>query len=313
MAEGSRVLVTGVTGFIGSHLAPKLAEMGCEVYTLQRQTAGRFVQGQTGNSVFCDLRDFFAVRKVIAELQPDIVAHVAAISPVAYSYDHPQEVLAVNTIGTVNLAEACLREVPSFKHFLFAGTSEEYGNQKDFPIKETAELMPNSPYSVSKVAADGYLQYMAIAYRFPVTVLRPFNTYGRKHDTHFVVERIVTQALRSTQVRLGDLEAVRDLMYVDDHVDAYLTCIRQREKAIGQVFNFSTGRGVKIKELASLIAEILGKKLDITGGTIPDRPLDIHTLIGDNSKARQVLGWTPKVPLEEGLRRTIEYWKKQLS
>ncbi len=312
MADGCRVLVTGVTGFIGSHLAPKLAEKGYEVYALQRQTAGRWVQGQTGNAVFCDLRDFFAVRKAVAELQPDMVVHVAAISPVAYSYDHPQEVLTVNTIGTVNLAEACLREVPSFKHFLFAGTSEEYGNQQEFPIKEGAELKPNSPYSVSKVAADNYLQYMAVAYRFPVTVLRPFNTYGRKHDAHFVVERIVTQALRSSAVRLGDLEAVRDLMYLDDHVNAYLTCLQQRDKAIGQVFNFSTGRGVKIKDLANLIGQIAGKKLEIIGGTIPERPLDIHTLIGDNSKARQVLGWTPKVTLEEGLRLTVEYWKKKL-
>ncbi len=313
MAQGAKVLITGATGFIGSHLEPRLAEEGYQVYALQRQIAGRYVQGQTGNAVFCDLRDFFAVRKVVAELQPDIVVHLAAISPVAYSYDHPQEVISVNTIGTVNLAEACLREVPSFRHFLFAGTSEEYGIQKEFPIKETAQLKPNSPYSVSKVAADTYLQYMAGAYRFPVTILRPFNTYGRKQDTHFVVERIITQALRSPQVRLGNIKAVRDLLYVDDHVAAYLTCLRQPEKAVGQVFNFCTGRGVKIEEVALLVGQLLKRKLEIITNAIPERPLDILTLIGDSTRAQEVLGWAPKFSLEEGLQLTIEYWKKKLA
>lgn len=313
MPQGGRVLISGATGFIGTHLIPRLVEEGYEVYALQRQTAGRYVQGQTGNAVFSDLRDFFAVRKVVAELQPDVVIHLAAISPVAYSYDHPQEVISVNALGTVNLAEACLREVPSFKHFLFAGTSEEYGNQKEFPIKETAELKPNSPYSVSKVAADKYLQYMWGAYRFPVTVLRPFNTYGRKQDAHFMVERIITQALCSSQIRLGDIKAVRDLLYVDDHIEAYLACLRQGDKAKGQTFNFCTSQGWRVEEVVQLVSKLLGKKLEIVAGTIPKRPLDINMLVGDNAKSQKTLGWAPKVPLEEGLRLTIEHWKKKLA
>ena len=306
-----RVLVTGATGFIASHLIPKLVERGHEVYALQRYVAGRYVLGGCpATDCFCDLRDYFAVRKTIAELQADAVVHLGALTAVAYSYDHPQEVFRINTLGAINLAEACLREVPSFKRFLFAGTSEEYGCQTEFPIKETAELRANSPYSASKIAADKYLQYLRDAYDFPVTILRNFNTYGRKRDAHFVVERVLTQLLNSNVVRLGDVTAVRDFMYVDDHVNAYLTCL-ENEKAVGGVFNFCTGRGVSIRELVDMIATILNVEATIIPSTIPQRPLDMRVLIGDNSKAKEVLGWEPKFTLEQGLELTIRYWQKE--
>ncbi len=307
----TRLLVTGGSGFIGSHLIPKLAELGHEVYSLERYVTGRYVLGAKTMTVFGDLRDSFTIRKLVREAQPDAVIHLASISPVAYSYDHPQEVFDVNTLGTINLAEACLREVPHFKHFLFAGTSEEYGNQTEFPIKEDAELRPNSPYSVSKVAADKYLEYMRDAYDFPVTVLRSFNTYARKDNVHFVVERTITQMLQDKTVKLGDPTPVRDLLYIDDHVDAYMTCL-DNEKARGDVFNFCTGRGVSIKELVDQIASLVDFDGEIIWGTIPARPLDVKKLVGSYEKAKRVLGWKPKYTLEEGLKKTVDFWKNKL-
>jgi len=306
-----RILVTGGTGFIGSHLIPRLLSEGHEVYSLERYVTGRYVLGEV-KAVFADLRDAFAVRKVVREVQPEAVIHLASISPVSYSYDHPQEVFETNALGTINLAEACLREVHHFEHFLFAGTSEEYGNQEKFPITEEAELRPNSPYAVSKVAADKYLQYMKDAYDFPVTILRPFNTYGRKDNTHFVVERAITQMLKEKIVKLGDPNPVRDFLYVDDHVEAYLKCL-DNEKAKGEVFNFCTGRGVSIKELVELIAKLTGFEGEVIWGTIPARPLDIKKLVGSYEKANHTLGWRPTVTLEEGLRKTIDFWKRKLS
>jgi nucleoside-diphosphate-sugar epimerase len=306
-----RILVTGGTGFIGSHLVPRLLSEGHEVYSLERYVTGRYVLGEV-KAVFADLRDAFAVRKVVREVQPEAVIHLASISPVSYSYDHPQEVFETNALGTINLAEACLREVHHFEHFLFAGTSEEYGNQEKFPITEEAELRPNSPYAVSKVAADKYLQYMKDAYDFPVTILRPFNTYGRKDNTHFVVERTITQMLKEKIVKLGDPNPVRDFLYVDDHVEAYLKCL-DNEKAKGEVFNFCTGRGVSIKELVELIAKLTGFEGEVIWGTIPARPLDIKKLVGSYEKANHTLGWRPTVTLEEGLRKTIDFWKRKLS
>jgi len=307
-----KVLVTGGSGFIGSHLIPKLAELGHEVYSLERYVTGRYVLGARIATVFGDLRDSFTIRKLVREIQPDVVIHLASISPVAYSYDRPQEVFEVNALGTINLAEACLREVPHFRHFLFAGTSEEYGNQTEFPVEEDAELRPNSPYSVSKVAADKYLHYMRDAYDYPVTVLRPFNTYGRKDNVHFVVERTITQMLQEKTVKLGDPTPMRDFMYIDDHVDAYLTCL-DNEKAKGEVFNFCTGRGVSIKELTDLIAKLIGFEGEISWATIPARPLDIQKLVGSYEKAKRVLGWKPAYMLEEGLRKTIDFWRNKLS
>lgn len=307
-----KILVTGGNGFIGSHLLPRLVELGHDVYCLERYVTGRYVLGaqRTVRTVFSDLRDNFAVRKVVHEVQPEVVIHLASISPVSYSYDHPVEVIETNFMGTVNLAESCLREVAHFKQFMFAGTSEEYGNHEKMPINENYELRPNSPYAVSKTAADQYLQYLCNAYNFPVTILRNFNTYGRKDNTHFVVERTIEQMLRKKIVRLGDPTPVRDLVYVDDHVNSYLTCLNNK-KAIGEVFNFCTGCGVSIAGLVEILTDLTGINAEVLWNTIPERPLDIACLIGDHSKAKQVLGWQPKFTLKEGLRLTVDFWKSE--
>ena len=308
-----KVLVTGATGFIGSHLVPRLVEQGYDVYTLERYVTGRYVLGQRREikTVFGDLREHFAVRRIIREVQPDIVIHLAAISPVAYSYDHPYEVIETNFLATVNLAESCLREVPHFKQFLFASTSETYGNGPNPKTEETPQN-PNSPYAVSKLACEKYLLYMRDAYDFPVTILRNFNTYGRKDNTHFVVERIIVQMLQGGAVKLGDPTPVRDFEYVEDHVSSYLTCL-DNPKAIGEVFNFCTGRGVSIKQLAELIAELTDFKGEIVWNAIPARPLDIKELVGDYSKAKRILGWYPKFSLEEGLKLTIDFWRRRIA
>lgn len=306
-----KVLVTGGSGFIGSNLTPKLVESGHEVYSLERYVTGRYVLGTKTTTFFGDVRDSFTIRKLIRKIQPDAVIHLASISPVAYSYDHPQEVFGVNALGTINLAESCLREIPHFKHFLFAGTSEEYGIQQRLPIREDAKLKPNSPYAVSKVAADKYLQYMYKAYDFPVTVLKPFNTYGRKKNAHFVVERTIVQMLQGKTVRLGDPTPTRDFMYVDDHVSAYLTCL-DNPKAIGDVFNFCTGSEVSIKQLIELISRLIGFEGEIQWNTIPARPLDIQRLVGNHDKATRVLGWCPEYSLKEGLKKTIDFWRGKL-
>ena len=307
-----RILLTGATGFIGSHLTPRLVDKNYEVFLLQRYVTGRSADGRSvRGTVVSDLRDYFSVRKMISEIQPEVIIHLAALSPVAYSYDHPQEVLAVNTLGTVNLAEAALREIPHFRQFIFAGTSEEYGTQDEFPIKETAVLKANSPYSASKIAADQYLCYLRDAYDFPITVMRCFNTFGRKQDTNFVIEHIITQLLKSPVIHLGDTQAQRDFMYVEDHVQAYLTCL-ENPRAVGETFNFCTGQVITIQCLAQLIGELVGSEPDIASGATAPRPLDIAILHGDNSQARRILDWRPMYTLEEGLKLTVEYWKTLL-
>lgn len=313
MNHNFRILVTGVSGFIAPHIANALALLGYKVYGLQRYVTGRtnYKTCSSVNTVFANLCDHMAIRQIIRDIRPDVVIHLAAMSPVSYSYDRYLEVNETNYVATVNLAEACYRYSENLKQFIFAGTSEAYGNQNEFPILESASYYPNSPYACSKVAAIKYLKYMHEAYDFPVTIALPFNTYGRLGTTHFVVERILSQMLSSQkQLLLGDPEPVRDLLFRTDHVKGYLSVLL-REESIGEKFNFCTGKGATIEELVDLCAEVTEWKGDIIWHTIPKRPLDIDCLIGDNSKAKQILNWIPEYSLREGLLRTARELQEQ--
>ncbi|MDE1860597.1 MAG: GDP-mannose 4,6-dehydratase [Candidatus Micrarchaeota archaeon] len=309
-----KVLLTGASGFIGSELVPKLLKQGYEVEIIERYVTGRYKLDKGNDCIisYANLTDYPAVRKIIRDSQPDYLIHLAAVSAVAFSYDHYIEVGEANYLGTVNLAESCYRDVPHFKQFIMAGTSEEYGvTLKDTSKKlsEDSQLSPNSPYAVSKVASDLYLRYMQLAYRFPYTILRPYNTYGRKNNTHFFMERAISQMLKQDKVFLGAPDAIRDWLYVDDHVEGYLKALGNK-KAIGESIQLCTGKGYTTKETAEMIAKLTNFKGEIVWNATPKRPLDAMVLIGDNSKAKRLLGWEPKVNLEEGLKRTIDYYRK---
>ncbi len=279
---------------------------------MQRYVSGRNPYGNKEfKTVFANLNDHFAIHQLIKQIKPEVVFHIAALSPVAFSYSNPQEYLSTNFTATVNLAECCMREVDNFKQFISSSTSEVYGNQKEIPIKETAMLHPNSPYAVAKAATDKYLEYMWDAYKFPVTIMRPYNSYGRSRDAHFIVERIITQMLTQKEVRLGDPEPVRDLLFMDDHVNAYLSVLGKKQ-AVGETFNFCTGKGISILDLTEKIGKLLDYRGKIVWGTIPRRPLDIDVLIGDNSKAKSHLNWNYTVELEDGLKKTVEMLKQNV-
>jgi nucleoside-diphosphate-sugar epimerase len=313
MVEKERILVTGVTGFIGSNIVSKLTAKGYDVYALERYVTGRYELGKSRDvkTVFGDLRDAYQIKRVVREVRPAKVIHLAAISPVSYSYSHPQEVIEANLLGTVNLAEACLHEVPDFEHFLFASTSETYGNGSSPKIENTPQN-PNSPYAVSKLASEKYLLYLQTAFDFPITILRNFNTYGRRNNSHFVVERIITQMLTKSTIELGDPKPVRDLMFFEDHVNAYLSCL-ENPKAIGEIFNFCTGIGITIEKLTTMIAEMSSFRGEILWCKIPDRPLDITELIGSYAKANHLLGWKPQYQLKDGLAISIDFWRQKLN
>jgi len=318
-----KVLLTGILGFIGSHMAEKLVKDGHEVYGVVRRVANRnmAVLGDLLNDLTLlsgDITDYVSTRNAMRAANPDVVIHLAALSPVRDSFERPFEYQQANLVGAMNVAHALLElPDPQNRKLVAASTAEVYGLQENKPLKETFSLHPSSPYAVSKAAADLYLQMMFNTFDLHGSVMRPANSYGRKFDKSFVIEYLVTQMLKGETVYVGAPDSIRGYMYVDDHVGAYLMAIKN-EKADGEIFNVGTGVGVSNRELAELIAKKIGfdlKKIKL--GSYPPgypfRPLasDQPYIVLDSTKIRKTLGWSPTVSIEEGIDRVIAYFKKQ--
>lgn len=319
----SGILITGVTGFIGSHLAQALARRGDVVGLVRHSTSrdmGRLAPFLRGvRLVTGDLTDFYGLQSLLRRVDPEVVIHLAAMSPVRHSFDMPFAYVQANIIGTLNLAHAMLElPNPGRRRLIYAATAEVYGIQSHPPIGEEAPLRPSSPYANTKAMTDMYLRMLHSVQGLPATVLRCVNTYGRKIETHFIVEYLVTTMLKGGRVHVGAPDSLRDYMYVSDHVAAYRAAMDHPEAA-GQAFNAAAGQIVSNRELALRIARLLGfprRKISL-GEYPPDyptRPLasDQPFIELDATKIRAQLGWTAKVGLDEGLARTIEYWRKHL-
>lgn len=312
----AKILVTGASGFIGTALCKALETKRHDVYPMTRYVASdsRYNYYDLSRRIICDVRNGDRVAQIIGEVKPDVVIHLAAMSAVSYSFlslETAREVTEVIYMGTMNVAHACLKHGVS--ELINSSTSEFYGHQTEFPIKETAVPRPLSPYAVAKLAAEEYLQYLGRTEGLPFTTIRPFNTYGRAQvkKSYFVVERAITQALTDHHIHLYTPTPVRDLLDRDSHVDAYVKCLGNT-KAIGQCIGIGTGTGVTIGQMADKVAHIVadwtGKTVMISWDMAPDRPHDIPCLIVDNQKAREILGWKPLYTLDEGLRiHTIEW------
>lgn len=313
-----RILVTGITGFIGSYLAERLLKSGHEVAGLARQT-NRLnhptFQKLLGRAqmYYGSITDAQAVNQVMRDYQPEAVCHLGAISPVAYSFDHPHEVAQANYIGTVNVAEAALREVKHLERFIFSSSMETYGhNPKRTAFTEEDAQFPAAPYAVAKVGAEKYIQYLHYAHNFPGVCFRQTNAYGRKENDYFVVEAIITQMLKGKIVNLGDPRPVRNFLFIEDLIDLWLTMLTADEKVNGHVFNTGPDNGLTIEELAHTVARLMDWHGEINWYTRPRRPGEIFYLNSSNEKATEMTGWQPRVSLAEGLSRTIEIWGENL-
>lgn len=301
-----KILVTGVTGFIGSHLVSALE--GNELYGLVR--FGDVPTKHEGYvPVYCDLADYHYLAKVIKEIRPEAIVHLAGLTSVSQSFERPQEYFEVNVLGTINLAETNVRYNPYLQRFIWAGTPEEYGIQKTFPIKEDAPLNPNSPYAVSKVATTQYLLYLNRAYGFPVIVSRHANAYGRKFGIFSqlgVVEHVITQMLKGSEMYLGQ-DVNRDFLHVNDILSWYKLLLASSN--FGEVYNAGSGTSHSIRDVIALARKITGFKGRVFWNTLPLRPGEIPKIELDYSKAEKDLSWKPTVTLEEGMKLVAENFK----
>ena len=309
------MLVTGAAGFIGSHLAESLARAGAEVRAFVRYNS-RNDYGwleQLDGGLIDEIEIFRGdLANPEAALNAahgcDTIFHLGALIPIPYSYRHPREFVAANVVGTLNVLEACRRE--SVRRLVHTSTSEVYGTAVRVPIDEEHPLNAQSPYAATKIGADQIALSFWRSFETPVVVARPFNTFGPRQSARAVIPTLITQALGREQVELGSTHPTRDFLYVEDLVRGFERCA-EAEGVEGEVINLGSGAEISIAELAAQVFRLVGRDLPITFSPDRSRPplSEVERLLADTSKAERLLGWTPKIELEEGLRRTIEWFE----
>jgi NAD dependent epimerase/dehydratase len=312
--RGKRVVVTGATGFIGSHLVQRLVREGAEVramahyrgdpslHNLEHLAADELGALEVRRG---DLRDATFVRHAIEGR--DVVFHLGALVSIPHSYASPGAFVATNVEGTLHVLDACRdAQTPVLVH---TSTSEVYGTARTTPMDEAHPLQAQSPYAASKTGADQLVESYRRAFGLPAVTVRPFNTYGPRQSARAIIPTIMSQ-LTSGQsaLRLGALTPVRDLTFVTDTVDGFIAAATTKE-ALGQVLNLGVGEGIAIGDLARRIMEIAGRRVPIETDAARLRPeeSEVLALVSDNRRAGAVLGYAPKVSLDDGLAQTLAF------
>ena len=315
---GRRVLVTGAEGFIGSTLVDMLVAAGAEVrafvhykpYAEKGNLARHLGPGAEVEMVAGDVRDAGRVMDAVAGC--DTVFHLAALIGIPYSYDAPGAYVQTNVVGTENVAEACRRH--AVRRLVHTSTSEVYGTALTAPIGEDHPLQPQSPYSASKIGADMMALSHRHAFELPVTVVRPFNTYGPRQSARAVIPTILAQLHSGArQIKLGSLTQTRDFTYVTDTAAGFLA-LADCDRALGEVVNLGSGREIAIGALAEALIAASGRDAEVVVDTARLRPAgsEVERLLSDNSRAREWASWEPEVSLEQGLRRTSQWVAQNL-
>ncbi len=314
-----KVLVTGADGFIGSHLTEELVKKGYEVRA--------FVYYNSFNSngwldtlpesilqsvEVCsgDVRDAHGV--VQAVKGTDAVFHLAALIAIPYSYSYPDTYVDTNIKGTLNILQAT--RMQQTERVLITSTSEVYGTAKYVPIDEKHPFQGQSPYSATKIAADRLAESFYRSFDLPVTIVRPFNTFGPRQSARAVIPTIIMQLLSGrSQIKLGALTPTRDFNYVKDTVNGFIS-IYESGKTIGEEINIATQKEISIGELAEELIRQINPKAEIVCDEQRIRPQksEVNRLLGSNEKIRSLTGWQPRYTFEEGLTETITFVRENL-
>jgi NAD dependent epimerase/dehydratase len=310
-----KVLVTGADGFIGSHLVEKLIDQGFKVkafcYYNSFNTWGwldSFSKSKLDKiEIFTgDVRDPNGVRTAMRGC--DIVYHLAALIAIPYSYHSPDSYVDTNVKGTLNILQAA--KDFNIERVLVTSTSEVYGTAQYVPINEIHPRQPQSPYSASKIGADCMAESFYRSFDLPVTIVRPFNTYGPRQSARAIIPTIISQLLNGyNEVKLGDLTPTRDLLFVKDTAQAFIE-IASSDKLIGEDCNIATNSEISMSEMAETIIELINPSalIALDKNRIRPEKSEVFRLYGDNAKILKHTDWKPKYSLKSGLQETIEWF-----
>lgn len=317
--EGKKVLVTGADGFIGSHLTEELIRQGYDVrafvYYNSFNSWGWLDHSSLDITKQCeifsgDIRDPHGVKTAMQGC--DAVLHLAALIAIPYSYHSPATYVDTNINGTLNVLQAA-REL-GVEKVVHTSTSEVYGTAKFVPITEEHPLQGQSPYSASKIGADQLAYSYFSSFNLPVSIIRPFNTYGPRQSARAVIPTIISQiASGQSKVKLGSIHPTRDFNYVKDTVRGFLS-VMESELSVGEVINIGSNFEISIGETARLIAELMEGDIEIITDDVRLRPekSEVERLWADNSKAKSLLGWEPmygdREGFKKGLKETISWF-----
>ena len=315
--KNKKVLVTGADGFIGSHLVQALLKENCSVRAFcyynsfnswgWLDTLGKDELEKL--DIFTgDVRDPNGVKTAMKDIE--VVFHLAALIAIPYSYHSPDSYVDTNIRGTLNILQSA-REL-QIERVLVTSTSEVYGTAQYVPIDEKHPRQPQSPYSATKIAADCMAESFYRSFNLPVTIVRPFNTYGPRQSARAVIPTIITQLLNgSKEIQLGDLFPTRDLLYVADTVQGFIE-IAKSDALIGEEINIASSSEISVGDLAAEIIQQINPGASIKQDQQRMRPekSEVYRLFGDNKKLHQHTNWTQQYPMKEGLRHTIEWFKQ---
>ena len=308
--KNKEILVTGGCGFIGSEIVKQLSQIGASITIIDNLSSGKekYIQGLSNVKLITgDILDSDVVKSAVKD--KEYVINNAALPFIPDSYHLPKKFFDVNVNATISLALSVIREKKA-KRFVHISSSEIYGTAKYIPMDESHHTTPQSTYAVSKLAGERVVFTMHKEHNLPAVIIRPFNSFGPNITQPYIIPEIIRQIEKSDVIKLGNLNAKRDLTYVTDTARGIILSL-VKEGVIGEVINIGSQRSHSIKDLVDLIAEIMGKKVSIEVDPSRFRPYDVDTLVCDYERATKLLGWKPEISVREGLEKTIEWAKKE--
>ena len=307
-----KALVTGADGFIGSHLVETLLHKGYEVRALvcyNSFNSWGWLEGLEHDALEVsagDVRDPFFCNSLCEGI--DVVFHLAALIAIPFSYQAPQSYVETNVTGTLNMCQAALAQ--GVKRFIQTSTSEVYGTAQYVPIDEAHPMQPQSPYSASKIASDAMAMSYFHAFELPVTIARPFNTYGPRQSARAVIPTIISQiASDMKEIQLGDTSPTRDFNYVTDTCEGFIALAESNE-VTGETVNISTGVEISVADTLKLIRELMGSDVKFVQDPARLRPAgsEVFRLLGDNTKLKSLTPHVPRYSIRDGLQETIDWF-----